>query len=211
MEVACDPAVITGYSDLLTPHLSPFVDSNSKHTDVQQRIPLWCPTSALQVNILHYIAHIMTFFCLYWTVYPAWVLIIIYADEVIKLAVSLSARKILAPGEEENLELEEEEDAAAGAGSTEAFPPRAPGTAHMSITVNQTLDSLCHVVRVVPSSEGCLTVCLFCSLHWCCAWLHRLFLPASFAALQGTALSTSSFWISSVVREGVFYHIFQWE
>ncbi|XP_058470087.1 axin interactor, dorsalization-associated protein [Solea solea] len=37
-------------------------------------------------------------------------------------------RKILAPGEEENLELEEEEDAAAGAGSTEAFPPRAPGT-----------------------------------------------------------------------------------
>ncbi|KAG7222743.1 hypothetical protein INR49_026353, partial [Caranx melampygus] len=36
-------------------------------------------------------------------------------------------RKILAPGEEENLELEEE-DAAAGAGSTEAFPPRAPGT-----------------------------------------------------------------------------------
>ncbi|XP_075939990.1 axin interactor, dorsalization-associated protein isoform X4 [Anarhichas minor] len=38
-------------------------------------------------------------------------------------------RKILAPGEEESLELEEEEeDAAAGAGSTEAFPPRAPGT-----------------------------------------------------------------------------------
>ncbi|XP_019713371.1 axin interactor, dorsalization-associated protein isoform X2 [Hippocampus comes] len=36
-------------------------------------------------------------------------------------------RKILAPGEEENLELEEE-DAAAVAGSTEAFPPRAPGT-----------------------------------------------------------------------------------
>ncbi|XP_051908435.1 axin interactor, dorsalization-associated protein isoform X2 [Hippocampus zosterae] len=36
-------------------------------------------------------------------------------------------RKILAPGEEENLELEEE-DATAVAGSTEAFPPRAPGT-----------------------------------------------------------------------------------
>uniref|UniRef100_A0A3Q2VVX0 Axin interactor, dorsalization associated n=1 Tax=Haplochromis burtoni TaxID=8153 RepID=A0A3Q2VVX0_HAPBU len=35
-------------------------------------------------------------------------------------------RKIFAPGEEENLELEEEEDATAGAGSTEAFPPRAP-------------------------------------------------------------------------------------
>uniref|UniRef100_A0A3P9NS39 Axin interactor, dorsalization associated n=1 Tax=Poecilia reticulata TaxID=8081 RepID=A0A3P9NS39_POERE len=37
-------------------------------------------------------------------------------------------RKILAPGEEENLELEAEDDAAAGAGSTETFPPRAPGT-----------------------------------------------------------------------------------
>ncbi|XP_071323845.1 axin interactor, dorsalization-associated protein isoform X1 [Trachinotus anak] len=37
-------------------------------------------------------------------------------------------RKILAPGEEENLELEEEEDAAAGAGSAEAFPPRAPAS-----------------------------------------------------------------------------------
>uniref|UniRef100_A0A8C6NGY9 Axin interactor, dorsalization associated n=1 Tax=Nothobranchius furzeri TaxID=105023 RepID=A0A8C6NGY9_NOTFU len=37
-------------------------------------------------------------------------------------------RKILAPGEEEDLDLEEEEDAPAGAGSTEAFPPRAPGT-----------------------------------------------------------------------------------
>lgn len=41
-----------------------------------------------------------------------------------------SARKILAPGEEENLELEEEEEdaVAVGAGSTDAFPPRAPGT-----------------------------------------------------------------------------------
>lgn len=38
-------------------------------------------------------------------------------------------RKILAPGEEENLELEAEDDAAAGAGSTETFPPRAPGMA----------------------------------------------------------------------------------
>ncbi|XP_075893908.1 axin interactor, dorsalization-associated protein isoform X2 [Nelusetta ayraudi] len=45
-------------------------------------------------------------------------------------------RRILAPGEEENLELEEEEDAAAGggggggggAGLAEAFPPRTPGT-----------------------------------------------------------------------------------
>uniref|UniRef100_A0A3B5KRW0 C2 Aida-type domain-containing protein n=1 Tax=Xiphophorus couchianus TaxID=32473 RepID=A0A3B5KRW0_9TELE len=34
--------------------------------------------------------------------------------------------KILAPGEEENLELEAEDDAAAGAGSTGTFPPRAP-------------------------------------------------------------------------------------
>ncbi|XP_077409349.1 axin interactor, dorsalization-associated protein isoform X2 [Vanacampus margaritifer] len=36
-------------------------------------------------------------------------------------------RKILAPGEEENMELEGE-DAAAVAGSTEAFPPRAPAS-----------------------------------------------------------------------------------
>ncbi|XP_061602392.1 axin interactor, dorsalization-associated protein isoform X1 [Cololabis saira] len=38
------------------------------------------------------------------------------------------SRKIFAPGEEENLELEGEEDAAAGAGSAEAFPPRAPAS-----------------------------------------------------------------------------------
>uniref|UniRef100_A0A9J8CYE2 Axin interactor, dorsalization associated n=1 Tax=Cyprinus carpio carpio TaxID=630221 RepID=A0A9J8CYE2_CYPCA len=37
-------------------------------------------------------------------------------------------RKILAPGEEENLELEEELDAATGAGSTPSFPSRVPGT-----------------------------------------------------------------------------------
>ncbi|KAJ0060974.1 hypothetical protein NL108_003304, partial [Boleophthalmus pectinirostris] len=37
------------------------------------------------------------------------------------------SRKILAPGEEENLELEED-DAAAGHGSTDTFSPRAPGT-----------------------------------------------------------------------------------
>ncbi|CAL8392862.1 axin interactor, dorsalization-associated protein [Gadus morhua] len=37
-------------------------------------------------------------------------------------------RKILAPGEEENLELEEEEDAAAGAGSAETFPSQVSGT-----------------------------------------------------------------------------------
>uniref|UniRef100_A0A8C5HMF4 C2 Aida-type domain-containing protein n=1 Tax=Gouania willdenowi TaxID=441366 RepID=A0A8C5HMF4_GOUWI len=37
-------------------------------------------------------------------------------------------RKILAPGEEENLEMEEDEDAAAGAGATDAFLQRAPGT-----------------------------------------------------------------------------------
>ncbi|XP_062407462.1 axin interactor, dorsalization-associated protein [Sardina pilchardus] len=37
-------------------------------------------------------------------------------------------RKILAPGEEENLEVEEEEDNAAGAGSPESFPSRVPGT-----------------------------------------------------------------------------------
>lgn len=38
------------------------------------------------------------------------------------------SRKILAPGEEENLELEEEDDAAAVAGCTESFLARAPGT-----------------------------------------------------------------------------------
>ncbi|XP_033874750.1 axin interactor, dorsalization-associated protein isoform X2 [Acipenser ruthenus] len=37
-------------------------------------------------------------------------------------------RKILAPGEEENFELEEEDDAGAGAGSPDSFPPRVPGT-----------------------------------------------------------------------------------
>lgn len=36
-------------------------------------------------------------------------------------------RKILAPGEEENLELEEELDAGTGAGSTPSFPSRVPG------------------------------------------------------------------------------------
>ncbi|XP_038840641.1 axin interactor, dorsalization-associated protein-like [Salvelinus namaycush] len=38
-------------------------------------------------------------------------------------------RRILAPGEEENLEVEEEEDAATGAGSPESFPNRVPGAA----------------------------------------------------------------------------------
>ncbi|KTF76876.1 hypothetical protein cypCar_00039685 [Cyprinus carpio] len=37
-------------------------------------------------------------------------------------------KKILAPGEEENLELEEELDAGTGAGSTPSFPSRVPGT-----------------------------------------------------------------------------------
>lgn len=37
-------------------------------------------------------------------------------------------RKILAPGEEENLDVEEELDAATGAGSTQSFPTRVPGT-----------------------------------------------------------------------------------
>ncbi|XP_059354128.1 axin interactor, dorsalization-associated protein [Carassius carassius] len=36
-------------------------------------------------------------------------------------------RRILAPGEEENLELEEELDAGTGAGSTPSFPSRVPG------------------------------------------------------------------------------------
>ncbi|XP_056619788.1 axin interactor, dorsalization-associated protein [Triplophysa dalaica] len=37
-------------------------------------------------------------------------------------------RKILAPGEEENLEVEEESDAGTGAGSTPSFTSRVPGT-----------------------------------------------------------------------------------
>lgn len=46
---------------------------------------------------------------------------------MLNLYVFVFVRRILAPGEEENLEVEEEDDAAAGAGATEAFPPRAPG------------------------------------------------------------------------------------
>lgn len=47
----------------------------------------------------------------------------------------LVTRKILAPGEEENLELEEdEEDGAGAAGSTEVLPSRSPGTARLTIT-----------------------------------------------------------------------------
>ncbi|XP_012517638.1 PREDICTED: axin interactor, dorsalization-associated protein, partial [Propithecus coquereli] len=37
-------------------------------------------------------------------------------------------RRILAPGEEENLEFEEEEEGGAGAGSPDSFPARVPGT-----------------------------------------------------------------------------------
>lgn len=72
-----------------------------------------------------------------------------------------SVRKILAPGEEENLELEEEEDAAAGGGSTEAFPPRAPGTTPPSITVNQTR----------PHCWGRLICCVMLSCLWRAVWL----------------------------------------
>lgn len=58
-------------------------------------------------------------------------------------------RKIFAPGEEENLELEEEEDATAGAGSTEAFPPRAPGVLHLFITClsSHVIVTCCHVLE----------------------------------------------------------------
>lgn len=101
-------------------------------------------------------------------------------NEVIKL---LPVRKILAPGEEENLELEEEEDAATGAGSTEAFPPRAPGTVctRRLMTVNQTrplsgmFDSLsrvlCHValcfflffLSVLCMASSLIPACFICS------------------------------------------------
>lgn len=67
-----------------------------------------------------------------------------------------SVRKILAPGEEENLELEEEEeDAAAGAGSTDAFPPRAPGTLHLCLTVNQTHPAVWGALLVVACRHRC--------------------------------------------------------
>ncbi|XP_075939989.1 axin interactor, dorsalization-associated protein isoform X3 [Anarhichas minor] len=74
-------------------------------------------------------------------------------------------RKILAPGEEESLELEEEEeDAAAGAGSTEAFPPRAPGTVR-PVTHNKTHQLLrgCLIICVLLSCFGGLFDCVsFC-------------------------------------------------
>lgn len=82
----------------------------------------------------------------------------------------LSARKILAPGEEENLELEEEEDAAAGgggggAGLAEAFPPRTPGTVHAQM----------FRIRFTCGMFDCVS---FCSLCRCRAWL-----PPSFPHL----------------------------
>lgn len=77
----------------------------------------------------------------------------------------LSARKILAPGEEENLELEEEEDAAAGgAGLVEAFPPRTPGTVLTLSTANATVWDASSVVACfysIPSPRDRLTVCFF--------------------------------------------------
>lgn len=77
----------------------------------------------------------------------------------------LSARKILAPGEEENLELEEEEDAAAGgAGLAEAFPPRTPGTVLTLSTANATVWDVSSVVACfysIPSPRDRLTVCCF--------------------------------------------------
>lgn len=57
---------------------------------------------------------------------------------------------------------EEEEDAAAGgAGSTDAFPPRAPGTVHLSMTVNQTVWDVLLAVACCHVVLSCLTVCLF--------------------------------------------------
>jgi hypothetical protein len=46
--------------------------------------------------------------------------------------VFFSCRRILAPGEEENLEFEEdEEEGGAGAGSPDSFPARVPGGYHL--------------------------------------------------------------------------------
>lgn len=80
-----------------------------------------------------------------------------------------SARKILAPGEEENLELEEEEEdaAAGGAGSMDAFPPRAPGTVLLPTPQWIGLFEMCllavqqHVITSSYLWEDRLTLCLF--------------------------------------------------
>lgn len=46
-------------------------------------------------------------------------------------ACRFACRRILAPGEEENLEFEEdEEEGGAGAGSPDSFPARVPGEYH---------------------------------------------------------------------------------
>lgn len=92
----------------------------------------------------------------------------------------LVTRKILAPGEEENLELEEDEEDGAGvAGSTEVLPSRSPGTACVTITVSQAhalLEGSCSVV-----CRELLWGCLICTLYFCllcrsCAWLSHSFL-----------------------------------
>lgn len=99
----------------------------------------------------------------------------------------LSARKILAPGEEENLELEEEEDAAAGgAGLVEAFPPRTPGTVLTLSTVNATVWDASSVVACfysIPSPRDCLTVFFLFSLSVLCmaSSLNPTYLFPSFA------------------------------
>lgn len=84
----------------------------------------------------------------------------------------LVTRKILAPGEEENLELEEdEEDGAGAAGSTEVLPSRSPGTARLTTTISQT-----HPLLLLL--RGCL-ICMslyFRLLCRCRARLSRSFL-----------------------------------
>lgn len=89
-------------------------------------------------------------------------LILYVEDQVFKTFIRLFVRKILAPGEEENLELEEE-DAAAGAGATEAFPPRAPGTVSSPVTraLFEILICLCHFVIFCGYFTLCVSVIFF--------------------------------------------------
>lgn len=95
--------------------------------------------------------------------------------------VCLFNRKILAPGEEENLEFEEEEENGAGAaGSTEVLPSHSPGTARLLLPLNQVLlEGLCSVVCCELLLQGCF-MCMFFGffpLCWCCAWPSRSLLP----------------------------------
>lgn len=88
------------------------------------------------------------------------------------------SRKILAPGEEENLELEEEEDAATGMGYPEANTSRVPGMFFCRLTVVLLLfHGLCFNQL---STVSLLGLCMASSLSPA--------LPAPYTALKGMVL-----------------------